>query len=204
MGTQSQTTTSQSASFSGSLQALADIPKNDNSLLGIKTESPQIRRDAVENRRSADKVGPPAEKKARTGKSGLFSPSPPHDSKNDLQLGSLISPVKDHDQVKRSRTTSSSSNNDAVVSVQKLENLAPEFQAFKGISGSASIIVGADGLPSPGKLKKESFSSPVKERKPGVDEKRRSTSGHSKEGSQKSPEDKLKDKGLDDKKDHKK
>ena len=111
--------------------------------------------------------------------------------------------------MKRNRTTSSSSNNDAIVNVQKLENLAPEFQAFKGISGVASIVVGADGLPSPGKVKKD-FASPLKEKKSGGEEKRRSTSGHTKDrqgatdGAQKSPEEKSKEKGLDDKKDHKK
>merc|ERR1712062_688134 len=141
------------------------------------------------------------------GKSGLFSPSPPQDSKHDLQFPSLISPLKqEHDQ-KRNRTTSSSSNNGAIVNVQKLENLAPEFQAFKGITGNASIIVDADGLPSPGKVKKESFTSPLKEKKAGAEDKRRSISGHNKvitEAAQKSPEDKTKEKGLEDKKDHKK
>merc|ERR1719361_26417 len=82
--------------------------------------------------------------------------------------------------MKRNRTTSSSSNNDAIVNVQKLENLAPEFQAFKGISGVAIIVVGADGLPSPGKVKKD-FASPLKEKKSGGEEKRRSTSGHTKD-----------------------
>ena len=210
--TQSQSTTSHSASFSGSLQALAEPPKNDNSLLGMKTESSQVRRDETEKRRSSDKIGSLAEKKSRSsaGKSGLFSPSPPHDSKHDIQIPSLISPMKqEHDQMKRNRTTSSSSNNDAIVNVQKLENLAPEFQAFKGISGVASIVVGADGLPSPGKVKKD-FASPLKEKKSGGEEKRRSTSGHTKDrqgatdGAQKSPEEKSKEKGLDDKKDHKK
>ena len=210
--TQSQSTTSHSASFSGSLQALAEPPKNDNSLLGMKTESSQVRRDETEKRRSSDKISSLAEKKSRSsaGKSGLFSPSPPHDSKHDIQIPSLISPMKqEHDQMKRNRTTSSSSNNDAIVNVQKLENLAPEFQAFKGISGVASIVVGADGLPSPGKVKKD-FASPLKEKKSGGEEKRRSTSGHTKDrqgatdGAQKSPEEKSKEKGLDDKKDHKK
>merc|ERR1712154_526505 len=134
---------------------------------------------------SSDKLASVAEKKARpSGKSGLFSPSPPHDSKHDIQIPSLISPLKqDPDQMRRNRTTSNSSNNDAIVNVQKLENLAPEFQAFKGITGGASIIVGADGLPSPGKVKKESFASPVKEKKVGVggDDKRRISSGHNKE-----------------------
>jgi len=204
--TQSQSTSSQSASFSGSLQALADIPKNENNLIGMKTESPQVRGDEMDKRRTSGSL---LEKKARSGKSGLFSPSPPHDSKHDLS--SLISPLKqEHEQMKRNRTTSSSSNNDAIVNVQKLENLAPEFQAFKGISGSASILVGADGLPSPSKVKKESLSSPLKERKTAAEEKRRSTSGHNKErssiaeGSQKSPEEKSKEKALEDKKDHKK
>ena len=200
-----QSQTSTSASFSGSLQGL-DI-KTENSLLGIKTESPGLRREESEKRRSSDKGGSTAEKKARSGKSGLFSPSPPHDSKHDLQFPSLISPLKqEHDQ-KRNRTTSSSSNNGAIVNVQKLENLAPEFQAFKGITGNASIIVDADGLPSPGKVKKESFTSPLKEKKAGAEDKRRSISGHNKvitEAAQKSPEDKTKEKGLEDKKDHKK
>merc|ERR1712062_676571 len=140
------------------------------------------------------------------GKSGLFSPSPPQDSKHDLQFPSLISPLKqEHDQ-KRNRTTSSSSNNGAIVNVQKLENMGPEFQAFKGITGNASIIVDANGLPSPGKVKKESFTSPLKEKKAGAEDKRRSISGHNKvitEAAQKSPEDKTKEKGLEDKKDHK-
>ena len=204
--TQSHTSTSQSASFSGSLQGL-DLPKAENSLLGIKTESPGLRREESDKRRSSDKPGSAAEKKARSGKSGLFSPSPPQDSKHDLQFPSLISPLKqEHDQ-KRNRTTSSSSNNGAIVNVQKLENLAPEFQAFKGITGNASIIVDADGLPSPGKVKKESFTSPLKEKKAGAEDKRRSISGHNKvitEAAQKSPEDKTKEKGLEDKKDHKK
>merc|ERR1719510_313532 len=169
--TQSHTSTSHSASFSGSLQGL-DLLKTESSLLGIKTES--------DKRRSSDRGGSTAEKKARSGKSGLFSPSPPHDSKHDLQFPSLISPLKqEHDQ-KRNRTTSSSSNNGAIVNVQKLENLAPEFQAFKGMTGNASIIVGADGFPSPGKVKKESLTSPVKEKKAVAEDKRRSTSGHSK------------------------
>merc|ERR1712141_456902 len=149
-----------------------------------KTESSQVRRDETEKRRSSDKIGSLAEKKSRSsaGKSGLFSPSPPHDSKHDIQIPSLISPMKqEHDQMKRNRTTSTSSNNDAIVNVQKLENLAPEFQAFKGISGVASIVVGADGLPSPGKVKKESFKSPVKEKKAGAEDKRRISSGHNKE-----------------------
>merc|ERR1711997_894531 len=90
----------------------------------------------------------------------------------------------------------------------KLENLAPEFQAFKGLAGNASIIVDADGLPSPGKVKKESFKSPVKEKKAGAEDKRRISRGRSKErqaiteAAQKSPEDKTKEKGLE--KDHKK
>ena len=205
---QSHTSTSQSASFSGSLQGL-DI-KTENSLLGIKTESPGLRREESDKRRSSDRGGSTAEKKPRPGKSGLFSPSPPQDSKHDLQFPSLISPLKQEPDQKRNRTTSSSSN-DAIVNVQKLENLAPEFQAFKGMTGSASIIVGADGLPSPGKVKKESFKSPVKEKKALTEEKRRTSSGHNKErqslteGAQKSPEEKTKEKGaLDDKKDHKK
>merc|ERR1711997_788848 len=203
---QSHTSTSQSASFSGSLQGL-DI-KTENSLLGIKTESPGLRREESDKRRSSDKGGSTAEKKARPGKSGLFSPSPPHDSKHDLQFPSLISPLKQEQDQKRNRTTSSSSNNDAIVNVQKLENLAPEFQAFKGLAGNASIVVGPDGLPSPGKVKKESFKSPVKEKKAVAEDKRRISSGHSKErqaiteAAQKSPEDKSKEKGLE--KDHKK
>merc|ERR550539_2087973 len=198
---QSHTSTSHSASFSGSLHGL-DI-KTENSLLGIKTESPGLRREEADKRRSSDKSGSTAEKKSRSGKSGLFSPSPPHDSKHDLQFPSLISPFKQEQDQKRNRTTSSSSNNDAIVNVQKLENLAPEFQAFKGIAGVASIVVGADGLPSPGKVKKD-FASPLKEKKSGGEEKRRSTSGHTKDrqgatdGAQKSPEEKSKEKGLDD------
>ena len=96
--------------------------KTENSLLGIKTESPGLRREEADKRRSSDKGGSTAEKKARSGKSGLFSPSPPHDSKHDLQFPSLISPLKQEPDQKRNRTTSSSSNNDAIVNVQKLEN----------------------------------------------------------------------------------
>merc|ERR1711997_1184224 len=143
--------------------------KTENSLLGIKTESPGLRREESDKRRSSDRGGSTAEKKPRPGKSGLFSPSPPQDSKHDLQFPSLISPLKQEPDQKRNRTTSSSSN-DAIVNVQKLENLAPEFQAFKGMTGSASIIVGADGLPSPGKVKKAV-----------TEEKRRTSSGHNKE-----------------------
>merc|ERR1711953_1644426 len=54
------------------------------------------------------------------------------------------------------------------------------------------------------------MGSPLKEKKSGGEEKRRSTSGHTKDrqgatdGAQKAPEEKSKEKGLDDKKDHKK
>merc|ERR1719336_3365890 len=128
--TQSQSSASESASFSGSLHGLSDVQKTESNLLGTRTDSPhvQVRKEELEKRRSSEKLGSVAEKKARpSGKSGLFSPSPTQDSKHDIQIPSLISPLKqEQDQMRRNRTTSNSSNNDAIVNVQKLENLAPD------------------------------------------------------------------------------
>merc|ERR1712156_1400956 len=128
------------------------------------------------------------EKKPRLTKSGgLFSPSPP-DEKPAIPLSSLKSPIKQESDHKRTRSSSSSSKDDAVVNVQKLENLAPEFQAMvKGSSGSASIIVDEDGMPSPIKVKKEGNPSPLKKEKSSSQpqdssqDKRRSGSGPSKD-----------------------
>merc|ERR1711915_867000 len=60
---------------------------------------------------------------------------------------------------KRTRTASTSSNGEAMVNVQKLEHIAPEFQAFIGTQGPASIIVGPDGAPSPNKPSDETVAN---------------------------------------------
>ena len=142
----------------------------------VKTEymEHKVKKEETDTkRRNTDKLQSD-EKKPRISKTGgLFSPSPTDEKPN---LSSLKSPIKSEQDHKRSRTTSSSKDPDAVVSVQKLENLAPEFQAFRGSNAPASIILGPNDRPSPSK-KKEGDPSPKKEKQESSQEKRRSGSG---------------------------
>merc|ERR1711862_203210 len=142
----------------------------------VKTEymEHKVKREETDTkRRNADKLQSD-EKKPRISKTGgLFSPSPTDEKPN---LSSLKSPIKSEQDHKRSRTTFSSKDPDAVVSVQKLGNLAPEFQAFRGSNAPASIILGPNDRPSPSK-KKEGDPSPKKEKQESSQEKRRSGSG---------------------------
>ena len=146
----------------------------------VKTEYPEykVKKEETDSkRRNSDKLQS-EEKKPRISKTGgLFSPSPTDEKPN---LSSLKSPIKSEQDHKRSRTISSSKDPDAVVSVQKLENLAPEFQAFRGSNAPASIILGPNDRPSPSK-KKEGDPSPKKEKQESSQDKRRSGSGASRE-----------------------
>merc|ERR1719229_292242 len=195
-GLPTQPTSNLSTSFSGSLSTSAAELKPEHSTYtshqsssAAKTESPyKIKREEGDNkRRSSDKLASEEKKPRLTKSGGLFSPSPP-DEKPAIPLSSLKSPIKQESDHKRTRSSSSSSKDDAVVNVQKLENLAPEFQAMvKGSSGSASIIVDEDGMPSPSKVKKEGNPSPLKKEKSSSQaqdssqDKRRSGSGPSKD-----------------------
>lgn len=170
----------------------------------VKTEYTEykVKKEETDSkRRSSDKLQS-EEKKPRLSKTGgLFSPSPSDEKPN---LPSLISPLKSEQDHKRSRTASSSKDPDAVVSVQKLENLAPEFQAFRGSNAPASIILGPNDRPSPSK-KKEGDPSPKKERQESSQDKRRSGSGPSREkppeaGASNSSPSKSEDKNRDHKK----
>ena len=163
-----------SKSFSGALpdHASSSLSSQQHSL--TKTNSPYKSREEAEKRKAAERLAS-EEKRPRHSKSGLFSPSP-QDEKPNIPLSALKSPG---DGARRQRSASSSSNKDesAQVSVQKLESMAPEFQAFKNSTGPASIIVGPDGLPSPSKVKKEG-AGPSPQKKVSHDqEKRRSGSG---------------------------
>lgn len=163
-----------SKSFSGALpdHASSSLSSQQHSL--TKTNSPYKSREEAEKRKAAERLAS-EEKRPRHSKSGLFSPSP-QDEKPNIPLSALKSPG---DGARRQRSASSSSNKDesAQVSVQKLESMAPEFQAFKNSTGPASIIVGPDGLPSPSKVKKEG-AGPSPQKKVSHDqEKRRSSSG---------------------------
>ena len=122
---------------------------------------PKREKDGSENKRKSAGGSSSDEKKPRLSSrsGGLFSPSPerkpaaPSSMKSPLLSPNLTSPVG---QGKRTRTISTSSNGEAMVNVQKLENIAPEFQHFKGTHGPASILVGPDGQPSPKKGPEES------------------------------------------------
>eukprot|EP00092_Neocalanus_flemingeri_P010283 GFUD01011079.1.p1 GENE.GFUD01011079.1~~GFUD01011079.1.p1 ORF type:complete len:1280 (-),score=489.79 GFUD01011079.1:860-4699(-) len=122
---------------------------------------PKREKDTSETKRkSADRPSSGSEEKkprvsSRSG--GLFSPSPERKPSVPIALPTLRSPLmmspltSPSGHGKRTRTASTSSNGEAMVNVQKLENIAPEFQAFKGTHGPASILVGPDGVPSPRK-----------------------------------------------------
>merc|ERR1712066_1136518 len=130
--------------------------------------------------KSSDKLQT-EEKKPRMSRAtgGLFSPSPPVE-KTNIPPASLKSPIKSEQDHRRTRTApgSASKDPDARVNVQKLETIAPEFQAFSGSNAPASIILGPNDRPSPSK-KKDSDPSPKKERQDTSQDKRRSSSGAS-------------------------
>lgn len=118
---------------------------------------PKREKDSSESKRKSAGGSSSEEKKPRLSSrsGGLFSPSPERKPapplptmKSPLLSPQLTSPTG---QGKRTRTISTNSNGEAMVNVQKLENIAPEFQAFKGTHGPASILVGPDGQPSPRK-----------------------------------------------------
>lgn len=182
-------------SHPSSIQSMSTSVKTEYSEYKVKKE------ETDSKRRSSDKLQS-EEKRPRMSKTGgLFSPSPTDEKPS---LPSLMSPIKSEQDHKRSRTASSSKDPDAVVSVQKLENLAPEFQAFRGSNAPASIILGPNDRPSPSK-KKEGDPSPKKERQESSQDKRRSGSGASREkppeaGASNSSPSKSEDKNRDHKK----
>ena len=184
------------SSHPSSVQPMSTSVKTEYSEYKVKKE------ETDSKRRSSDKLQS-EEKRPRMSKTGgLFSPSPTDEKPI---LPSLMSPIKSEHDNKRSRTASSSKDPDAVVSVQKLENLAPEFQAFRGSNAPASIILGPNDRPSPSK-KKEGDPSPKKERlTESSSDKRRSGSGASRDkppeaGASNSSPSKSEDKNRDHKK----
>jgi len=133
---------------------LPSLPSSHAKLPSSPLKPPKRERDSSESKRKvSDRPGSGSDEKkprvsSRSG--GLFSPSP--ERKSSAPLPNLRSPLTSPSgQGKRTRTASTSSNGEAMVNVQKLEHIAPEFQAFKGTHGPASILVGPDGQPSPNK-----------------------------------------------------
>jgi len=140
------------------------LPSSHTKLPSSPLKPLKKERDSSESKRKVfDKPGSGSDEKkprvsSRSG--GLFSPSP--ERKPSVPLPNLKSPLTSPSgQVKRTRTASTSSNGEAMVNVQKLEHIAPEFQAFKGTHGPASILVGPDGQPSPSKDRVVEEAGPV-------------------------------------------
>jgi len=137
-------------------------PQHTNTKLpSSPLKPPKREKESSENKRKSAGGSSSDEKKPRLSSrsGGLFSPSPERKPSAPPSLKSpLLSPLltSPNGQGKRTRTISTSSNGEAMVNVQKLENIAPEFQAFKGTHGPASILVGPDGQPSPRKGPEES------------------------------------------------
>jgi len=125
---------------------------------------PKREKDSLESKRKSSTGSGSDEKKPRVSSrsGGLFSPSPERKSSVPPSLKSpLLSPLTSPTgHGKRTRTASTSSNGEAMVNVQKLEHIAPEFQAFKGTHGPASILVGPDGQPSPSKFNEDPAPGP--------------------------------------------
>jgi len=129
---------------------------------------PKREKESSESKRKQSAGGSSSDEKkprvsSRSG--GLFSPSPERKSSAPPPLPTLRSPLlspltSPTGQGKRTRTASTSSNGEAMVNVQKLEHIAPEFKAFKGTHGPASILVGPDGQPSPSKVSEDPFPGP--------------------------------------------
>merc|ERR1712173_110030 len=115
------------------------------------------------------------------GIGSLFSPEPetrpptslPHSSNNQrlppsASSTALPDPLRASNQQQARPGSSGEGSGDPVVNVQKLESIAPEFQQMLKEAPPSSILVTADGQPSPRKREEE-------KRK----EQERSTSGHS-------------------------
>jgi len=100
-----------------------------------RSDRSREKESSSKKRKSSERSGSGSEEKKT--KSSLFSPSP---EKLKSPGFGLLSPMKDEEG--RTRTVSTSSSNaEPFVNIQKLESIAPECQTFKNSIGPASILL---------------------------------------------------------------
>ena len=129
----------------------------------------QVKKESDSKRRSSEKApsgsGLTSEVKKEKRIGSLFSPEPetrpptslPHSSNNQRLPPStaLPDPLRTSNQQQARPGSSGEGSGDPVVNVQKLESIAPEFQQMLKEAPPSSILVTADGQPSPRKREEE-------------------------------------------------
>ena len=130
----------------------------------------QVKKESDSKRRSSEKapsgsglLTSEVKKEKRIG--SLFSPEPetrpptslPHSSNNQRlpTSSALPDPLRTSNQQQARPGPSGEGSGDPVVNVQKLESIAPEFQQMLKEAPPSSILVTADGQPSPRKREEE-------------------------------------------------
>ena len=132
----------------------------------VKKESDSKRRSSEKTPSGSGLLTSEVKKEKRLG--SLFSPEPetrpptslPHSSNNQrlppsASSTALPDPLRTSNQQQARPGSSGEGSGDPVVNVQKLESIAPEFQQMLKEAPPSSILVTADGQPSPRKREEE-------------------------------------------------